>query len=47
MNSYNRFYKRPISQVSVSFVMLLAWPERRVLMLFLEIHSCFPETYGC
>ena len=45
MNAYNRFYNRTISQVSVSFVMLLAWPMRRVYILFLDIHSCFSKTY--
>ena len=45
MNSYNRFYNRTVSQVFVSFVMLLALPGRRVFILFVVIHSCFPETY--
>ena len=45
MNAYNRFYNRTISQVFVSFVMLLAWPGMSVFILFVDIHSCFPETY--
>ena len=45
MNPYNRFYSRTISQVFVSFVMLLAWPGRSVFILFVDIYSCFPETY--
>ena len=43
--AYNRFYNRTISQVCVSVVMLLAWPGRRVFILFLDIHSCFLEMY--
>ena len=45
MNAYNRFYNRTISQVFVSFVMLLAGPGRSVFILFVDIHSCFPEMY--
>ena len=45
MSAYSRFYNRTISQVFVSFVMLLAWPGMSVFILFVDIHCCFPETY--
>ena len=44
MNAYNRFYSRTIFQVSVSFVMLLARPGRRVFILFLGTLQQLP-TY--
>ena len=45
MNTYKWFYNRTNSQVFVSFGMLLAWPGRSVFILFVDIHSCSPETY--
>ena len=45
LNAYHRFYNRTISQVFVSFVMLLASRGRSVFIFFVDIHCCFPEKY--